>query len=29
MVIGREPPRVSQAFVVDCGEAKAYHATSK
>ena len=25
-VIGPKPPTVSQAFVVDCGEAEAYHA---
>ena len=25
-VIGPKPPTVRQAFVVDCGEAEAYHA---
>ena len=29
MVIGREPPNVSQAFVIDYGEAEASHARSR
>ena len=29
MVIGREPPNVRQAFVIDYGEDEAYHARSR